>query len=355
MLREQFSESAAAYQDPIYGVNLRASEENLVSGEARLMQNCEFYGGIRIRRGCQRLFANGLGVGNPTRTYPILGGHKYYQGRDGAISYRLAAYNNVISTISNNGAETVLTTSRTPGLMTYFSTWSITDSVYVTNGADALAKFDGVTFTSNVHTIIPKTDVVPILDRLLAITINGIERTNARVDNAWSNNSSWATYRPQRPGLFTAIYPYTIYGQDTIYPGALAFQERAYYLITGTDFGDDVTSLSPSTGLNTKIEILDGTVGTASPRSVCAVPNVGIFWLTADCNVYWIPTNALVGRFVGDKLQSTVSTAGLESTYRAALDKAWMVYHNERLMLAIPWIHGHSKNTLIVGQFGMDR
>ena len=332
MLRKQFSEQAGTYTDPVYGVNLNDSIENVSEGEARLMQNCEYFGSLRIRRGSQRITTGSLGP------YRILGGQKYYRNVTSGESVRLIAYNNVISSISNTGVETVIGTMTTADMDTYFSTWSITDSVYISNGVDILTKYNGTTFAplAGTNVPIPRSAVIPVLDRLLCITINGIERTNARVDNTWSNNSAWATLRPQQPGLFTALHPFTIKGVDAFYPGAIAFQERAYYLVNGLDFGSDVTALTASTGEDASIKLLDGTVGTSSPYSVCTVPGMGIFWYTTDNNVFWLPEGSLVGRFIGDRIQSTTGVQGIESTYTGALGQVWIAYYDHRLMVGVP-------------------
>lgn len=331
-LRNQIAESVASYTKPYLGVNLRESEEKLRDGESRLMQNCEYYGGVRIRRGSQRINSSTLGA------YRILGGTKYYYGGTTPTGKRLIAYNTNISVLSDVGTETILTSGMTSDQDTYFRTWSITDDCYISNGSDVLRKYDGTTFSTVSGTNIPtpRTGVIPILDRLMAITSNGIERTDPRVDNVWSSNSSWATLRPQHPGLFTALHPYTMRGTDTFYPGAIALQERAHYLITGTDFGDDVTNASASSGEDASIRLLDGTVGTNSPDSLCSVPGIGLFWFTTDLNVYWLPEGSLTGKYVGDKIQSTVGTAGIESAYTGALKQVWMAYFDHILMLGVP-------------------
>lgn len=332
-LRKQISESAATYLDPYLGVNLRDSEEHLKGGEARLMQNCERYGGIRIRRGSLRINAASLGA------YKILGGHKYYYGGAAHTAKRLVAFNNRVSVLSDAGVETNLTTGMTAGLNTYFCTWPITDSTYISNGTDTLRKYDGTTFSTlgGTNPPVARGKVAPILDRLLCITTAGIERTDPRVDNVWSSASSWATLRPQFPGLFTALHPYTIRGSDTLYPGLIAFQERAHYLIGGTNFGAaPVTAATPPTGEDSYIRLLDPTVGTNSPDSVVTVPGIGMFWFTTDLNVYWLPEGSLVGRYVGDKLQSTGATIGIESTNTAQLKQVWMAYFDHILMLGLP-------------------
>ena len=54
-LRNQVAESSATWADPELGINLRSSDENLQPGESRLMQNCEFFGSVRLRRSNQRV------------------------------------------------------------------------------------------------------------------------------------------------------------------------------------------------------------------------------------------------------------------------------------------------------------
>lgn len=345
-LRNQISEVTSEYKPPILGINLRSSLHDLRPGEAAKMQNCEFFGGTRIRRGSQRLNSASLG------SFAGLAGHKYYHGGSNPTSKRLIAYNNRISVLNGVGVETVLTSSMTPGLNTYFATWPITDCAYVSNATDMLRKYDGTTFSTVVgsNIPIPRTAVVPILDRLLCITTNGIERTSPRTDNVWSSNSSWATLRPALPGLFTGLAPYALRGSDTITSGAIALQERAYYHISGTDYGTDASAATASVGEDVAIKLLDATVGTASPNSICTVPGVGMFWFTTDLNVFWLPEGTLIGRYVGDNLQSTNATAGLESTNRAALSKVWMTYHDNILMLGIPT----GSNTYTSTQFWLD-
>lgn len=346
MLRSQISEEQSTYAPPLHGLNLRESEHNLQPGEARLMTNCEYYGGVRIRRGTQRLTPGSLGTAGG------IAGHKYYYGGSTPQKARLIAYLDRISRISDTGIETILTTGMPSGKDTYFTTWPITDCAYIVNTSATLKKYDGNTLTTITGTNIPsaRAGVVPVLDRLLAITPDGIERTDPRVDNIWSKNSSWATFRPQRPGPFTALHPYTLRGLDTLYDGAIALQERAYYVITGTDYGTDVTSLVASVNEDSSIKLLDPTVGTGSPDSVCTVPGIGMFWFTSDLNVFWLPEGTLVGRYVGDKLQSTVATMGIESTNTAALRRVWMTYFDHILMLGIPV----GSNTYSTIQFWMD-
>lgn len=332
MLRNQISERSATYADPKLGVNLRAGLEDLQEGEAALMENFIYDGGIRPRLGSTRLTTI------PLSNLAVLGGHKYYYGGVSPTGKRLYAADANIYVISDLGVDTSLTSGMTAGQPTFFFTWPFTDSVYISNGVDTIRKYDGTTFSTVSGTNIPiaRAQMCGILDRMLAITTDGIEITDPRVDNVWSQDSSWATFRPQFPGLFTAIHATSLKGSDTIYPGALAFQERAFYLITGTDFGADVTAVSASAGVDSAIQLLDGTVGTGSPRSVCSVPGVGTFWFTADLNVAWIPEGTFTVRYIGDKLQSSDSISSITRTNTTHLNKVWMTYYNNFLMLGIP-------------------
>lgn len=339
-LRNQIKESDATFPDPVLGVNLRASEEDLAPGEARLMQNTIFDSGTKIRTGSLRINSSTLGA------YKILGGHKYYYGGSSPTSKRLIAFNNRISVLSDAGSETNLTTGMTADKDTHFMTWPITDKVYICNGTDEIREYDGTTFQTE-STVVGSSQVpgnggnpparmmAPILDRIMCITTNGIERTNARVGHIWSKNSSWATLRPVTPGLFTGLTPFTLRGQDQLYPGLIAFQASAYHVVTGTTFGTDVTAAS-ATSDDASIKLIDANVGTSSPYSIISVPGLGLFWFTTDLNVYWLPEGSLVGHYIGDKLQSTGTTTGIEQTNTAQLGQVWMAYLYPYLMLGVP-------------------
>jgi len=334
-LRRQVPEDKAVYPDPRDGVNLRTSQDDLKPGEARKMQNLVYDGGTRSRTGSRRLTPNSLG------NYAIKGGYRYYFGGPNPQSLRLVAYNTNVSVVDGTGTEFVKTTGMTANRDTFFTTWTITDKLYIGNDTDTLRSYDGNsnTFSTVVGTNIPvaRTGVCPILDRLMCITTNGIERCNPRDPTVWSQNSSWATIRPQQPGFFTQLVPYTIRGLDTIYPGLIAFQPNAYYLITGSDFGADVTSVTPTTTEDSSIKLLDPAVGCSSPYGTTVVPGVGMFWFTTNLNVYWLPEGSLTGSYVGDKIQSvTTQLQGTESTNQAALSQVWMSYYYPFIMLGIP-------------------
>lgn len=346
-LRNQVAESVATWADPELGINLRSSEENLKPGESRLMQNCEFFGSVRLRRGTQRLNSASLGA------YRIRGGHMFYYGGAAAPQKKnLIAYNDRLSVISGAGVETVLTSGLTADKDVYMSTWSIKEKAYICNSFNTLSAYDGTTYGTVTGTNIPtpRGPVVPVKDRLMCITNNGIERTNPRSDSVWSFNSAWATFRPSQQGPFTALHPTTLKTTDTILDGALAFQGRAYYLITGNDYGDDVTEAAQPDGMDASFKLIDGTVGTSSPYSVCSVPGVGTFWFTSDANIFWVPDGGVVGRYVGDKLQSTVSTLGLNHVNYVALGQVWITYFERMLMVGIPV----RSNTYATMQFWLD-
>lgn len=340
-LRNQISETNATFPDPVLGVNLNSSPEDLQPGESPLMQNCVYYQGTHLRTGSQRLNSSSLGA------YRVRGGHKFYYGGSTPVSKRLIAYNTNIATLNDAGTAANLVTTRTTDLDTHFLTWSITDKVYSCNGTDEIWEYDGT--TQQLESAVagssqvpgnggnaPARMMAPILDRIMCITTAGIERTSPRVAHQWSKNSSWATLRPSRTGLFTAIMPYTIKGVDQFYPGLIAFQANAYYVVTGTNFGSDATAASASTGEDSAIRLLDPNVGTSSPYAVETVPGVGMFWLTSDLNVYWLPEGSLTGKYIGNKLISTSATTGIENANTSQLNQAWMKYFYPYLMLGFP-------------------
>lgn len=331
-LRNQIPENKAKYIDPMLGVNLRASQEDLRPGEAALMQNCIYLGGVRNRTGSQRV--NSASLASNRR---IRGGHKFYYGGASPTKKRLIAYDTKISTLTDGGTEAVLTSGMTSDLDTHFTTWSITDKVYLGNGTDTLHSYDGTTFATVAGTNIPVTRwIAPIADRLMAITVNGIERTSPRDPLVWSANSAWATLRPSRVGLFTAIHPVRVSGSDTINAGLLAFQPNAYYLVTGTNFGTDASAATASAGEDSRIQLMDPYIGTSSPFSVCTIPGIGTAWFTSDLNVYLLPEGSLRGMYIGDKLRSNVAQVGIESAATASLSQVWMTYFDRFLMLGIP-------------------
>lgn len=343
-LRGQLPDQHALFADPTRGVNLRDSEDDLKPGDARLMQNCIFDGGTVIRTGSTRLTPSSLG------SFRLRGGTKFY--RADTTSQRLIAYSTKISSLADNGTETVLSSGMTSDKDTHFLPWAITDKCYISNNTDTLRTVDNAgAFATVTGTAIPTPLMLaPMRDRLLAITTNGIERTNPRVDNVWSNNSSWATLRPTRAGRFTALYPYSFQGSDAIVDTTLALQANAYYLVTGTNFGSDVTAASASAGEDSAIVLRDDRVGTSSPYSLVTVPGIGIFWFTTDLNVYWLPFNAPTGRYIGDRIISTSTTLGINNTNTSALGQVWMQYFDRKLILSIPT----GSNTYPSVQFWLD-
>jgi hypothetical protein len=331
MLRARYPDKYSEISMPILGVNLRDPQHLLGDGECVQMRHCYYDGSVKIIPGTRAITPTAMQAA--TR---VTGGHRFYK-RDGTKK-RLVAYGTNISEVNAAGIETRLTSSATATDLMLISTWPISDRAYLANGIDNPYYYDGGSFGQVAGTNIPTplSRIVPVLDRLMAVTMNGIERTNARDDSVWSTNSAWATKRPQRPGLFTAIHPYNMRNAGITYPGLIAFQANAWYIITGTDFGSDVTAVTASATEDSTIQLLDSNVGTSSPMSVCTVPGVGIFWVTSDLNVYCLPDGSLVGFYVGDKLQSRVLTTGLNQANLTNLNHIWMEYFDRKLLLGFP-------------------
>lgn len=342
MLRESVSPDLA---QPSKGINLREPAHQLMAGEVVKLQNLYWDGFIRLSPGSTLHTSSVITAGQAIR-----GGTRFYP--TDALPVRLIATEDAVYSVGELGEFSSIGVITSGITNVFFTTWSISSSVYIVDGVSSLLVYDGLLFESIVGTNIPiaKGPIVPILDRLLGITDDGIERTDSRVDDVWSANSSWATFRPERPGKFIALHPYSIKGTDTIYPGVLALQQSAYYHITGTDFGTDVTSATASSGENSAITIIDSQVGTSSPKSIVTVPGIGTLWFTSDKNIYWIPEGQLSGKFVGDKLFSNGTTQGLESVNTEALGAVWMDYFDRKLILGVPM----GASTFVNTQFFLD-
>jgi hypothetical protein len=334
MLRQSVSGDLT---QPIKGLNLRNPAHELTAGEVLKLQNLYWDGKIRISPGSTLLTPSALSA-----TQRVQGGIKFYSSSTTSKRFVAYGFNDVITTIAivndDGGAVPIFQFDNNDNDV-FFTTWSITDTLYWNNGAVGLYFYNnnlafGQILGLNIP--IPQGPIVPILDRLLAITNNGIERTDARVDDVWSNNSSWATFRPERPGKFIVLHSYSLKGTDAIYPGVLALQQNAYYHITGTDFGTDVAADTASAGEDSAITIIDSQVGTSSPRSILTIPGIGVVWFTSDANVYWIPEGQLSGKFIADRLFSKGTTQGLESVNITALSTVWMQYFDRKLILAVP-------------------
>ncbi len=339
-LRGRIPDAHAVFPDPVLGVNLYDSPENLGQAESPYMQNCILVGGRRTRRGSTRLTPAALATG-----VRVLGGHKFYA--ESGVGYRLVAYGSTIALVADNGTQTVLTSGNTANLDTYFTTWSITDKVYVANGVDELAEYDGTTYR-NVSAIggaqqvpgspgfAPAVQVIPVLDRLLAITSRGIERSGPREAWVWSHDSPWATLRPSRSGQFIGGIPHSLVGSDgTVQTGLLAMQDNAYYWVSATNFGEDVTAATDSSE-DSVIRLIDPSIGGIGPRSMTSVPGLGAFWLTSELDLYFVPQGQGQGLSIGKRITSNSATAGLNHMNLAERAKAFVISYGQYLRVGFP-------------------
>lgn len=334
MLRNRLPDELAEYPDPKLGVNLRKSPEDLLPGEAYLLQNCYWDAGVRKRFGSLRYSTPSYG------NFRGLGGHKFYYGQ--SSNRRLIAYNNVIARVADSGVVTTLTSTMTAGYPTFFSTWNIQDRVYITNGQERLRYFDGTHLSTITGSYIPASPsmVQPFADRLFAIQGDVVVGTDARVDTIWAPaTSSWAAYQPASSGGNpTAIALHSATG-ETGEPQQwlLIFQQSSVTALSGNDFGSNVLAASPPTGWDAVLTLLDPHIGTNSPKSICHAPSLGTFWFTQDRNIAWLPLGERQPRLIGDAL----------FTYRDGIDAintvdgqrlpdVWMIYHDRKLKLGLP-------------------
>src|SRR3990167_4308007 len=101
MLRGRLPDEIAKYADPVLGVNLRDSLEDLKPGEAELMQNCYYDWGIRKRFGSTRVITTSRGAfmgRGAIRVYP-----------QSATKFRLVAFDVNVVTVSDAGAVGTVT------------------------------------------------------------------------------------------------------------------------------------------------------------------------------------------------------------------------------------------------------
>jgi len=336
-LRKRLNEQIANWPLPIRGVNLQVEQSLLARDEAAKLENFVIDGALRNRTGSTGINSTSLGA------FRISGGTKYYYG--GSInptSKRIIAYGTNLSELKDTGTEISLTTGMASDKDTHFRSWSITDTLYISNGSDTLRSYDGNTdtFATVSGTNIPSPiQVVPVLDRLLALTPQGIERSSTVLDTDWSSDSAWATFRPSKGGRFTAMHPFALRGTDSILHGAVAFQPSAWYLITATNFGSTTASQAAqdaNDGDDSRIILMDDGVGTSSPYGIAEVPELGLFWVTSDLNVYFLPYGTLRGQYVGNRIRSVTDVQGIESMGLNNLSQAWLVYKYPYLMLGIP-------------------
>ena len=104
-LRGQVPDNEATYEDPVLGVNLHDSEEDLRAGETSLMKNLVYFGGTVSRTG-----SNAITASQVASSFGVKGGHKAYFNIPSQNKARLIAYDTNISTITDGGFETVIVT-----------------------------------------------------------------------------------------------------------------------------------------------------------------------------------------------------------------------------------------------------
>ena len=336
MLRNRLPDKIAEWPDPKRGINLRKSPEDLLPDEAYLLMNAHWDGGLRKRTGSSLFSTPSLGMLEAT------GGTLFSYSNNSAV--RLVAGSTNLWSIANSGAMlSTLTSTLTAGTALHFRTWPITDRVYLANGTDAIRYYDGSELSTISGTNVPAspTMICPFSDRLFAIQGGVVVSSNARSDSVWSTTgSSWSTYRPFASGAWpTAIHLHTATGELGDPAGyLLIFQRNAVYGLRGTDFGDNVSGGSPSTGWDAELILFDPRIGTSSPYTIVTVPGLGTFWLTTERNIAWLPFGSTNPRLIGDALITTNRTdvLGLNLIDSVNLDQSIMVYHDRKLKLMIP-------------------
>jgi hypothetical protein len=335
MLRNRLPDKIAQYRDPVFGVNLRDSLEDLKPGEAERIGNCFYDGGTRKRTGSSALTTVSQGAfrgRGGTRVYPQT-----------ASAFRLVAFSTKVMTVSDAGALGTVTFTLTSDQDTHFANWSITDTTYLCNKSNTLCSISaGQAFATVTGVNIPSspTMAVPFLDRLFAIQGDGVWSTNPRTDAVWSPNSStWAVYRPSGgTGPPTALHLHSLTGNyNNPQAQLLIFQESSLTALVGNDFGDNVAAATPPLTWDAALVLLSPRMGTRSPFSLVTVPGVGTFWFTQDANVAWLSFDSSVPKLIADKLFSNrTDIDGTNDVNRSQLGQVRMRYHDRKLKLYLP-------------------
>lgn len=336
MLRGRLPDDVAEYPDPVFGIDLRSSLEDLQPGQAEFLKNCYYDGGVRKRAGA--VSVNSLRYS----LYRGCGGTKVYP--NDATPFRLIAYGTALASVTDAGAIATLTTGLTSDRDTRFQTWTLTDATYVCNGADPLAYVDNITqvYATVTGTNIPPspTQAVPFLDRLFVLQDGIVLTSDPRTDTVFASTSSiWAAYKPVgSAGGVKAMHLHSVTGQqgDPL-AQLLFFKQASVSALTGTDLGDDVTAATIPSGYDGQVTLIAHRVGTNSPRSIVTAPGIGTFWVTQDLNVAWLPFSQVTPLLIGDALYSRrTDIYGLNHANNTQLDKIWMVYHDRKLKLGFP-------------------
>ena len=336
MLRNRLPDDQAEYPDPILGIDLRTSLEDLQPGQAEFLKNCYFDGGVRKRAGS--VSVNALRYAS----YPGSGGTRVYP--NDAVPFRVLAYHTSLATVSDAGALATLTSSLTSDQSVRFQPWTITDATYVCTGADRLGTID---HTTQVYATLSGTNIPPspvqalsFSDRLFVLQDGIVVTSDPRTDTVFAaTTSSWAAYRPVgSAGGVTAVHLHSVTGQqgDPL-AQLLMFKPASVSALTGTDFGDDVTAASMPPGYDGALPLLTHRIGTNSPRSIVTAPGIGTFWVTQDLNVAWLPFSQSTPLLIGDALYSRrTDIYGLNNATSIYLHHIWMVYHDRKLKLGFP-------------------
>lgn len=336
VLRDRLPDEVAEYPDPLLGIDLRASLDDLQPGQAEFLKNCYVDGGVRKRFGAVAVsatrYASLRGCGG-TKVYP-----------NTATPFRAIAYGTTLATVSESGSLATLTSSLSNDRTVRFQPWTVTDVTYVCTGADRLGTIDHTTqiYATLTGTNVPASpvQVMPFADRLFALQDGVVVTSDPRTDTVFAaTTSSWAAYQPVgSAGGVTALHLHSVTGQqgDPL-AQLLLFKQASVSALTGGDFGSNVTSASPPTGYDGVVTLIAHRVGTNSPRSIVTAPGIGTFWVTQDLNVAWLPFSQVTPLLIGDALYSRrPDIFGLNHAAPTYLDRIWMVYHDRKLKLGFP-------------------
>lgn len=306
---------------PRNGINLYISLEDLLPGDAVLMQNCYYRRGVQMKLG-----SNKHSNDEVTASKAIVGLHRFYYG---ASSKQLiaAAGTNVAYMNDSTGAWTNIRTVQTDNLQTFFTTWSAINKMYVCNGTDQPFTWDGTT-ASDVAAL-PVTTKMVLPYRSYLAFIDGTNPSYLSLfDTAYSDSGSVNQFRIVGGGPIQVIAAHALAGpQEGIVTYIFVATASTITLFSGTVFSGG--------SLNARLDPISDRVGCISAKTVKTTTK-GTIFLGSDRQVYILPFGSSQVVPIGHKIRNpNVGTDGIEDIPLAQLSKACAIYHDGFYKLSV--------------------
>lgn len=298
------------------GVALNKNPVELTPKESFGTQNCVWKNGM-VKRGGTSLLTTTQVVASKK----ILGLHKFYKSN--GTSQILAASDTLVKYFTSPSTWTSIGITQTAGLQTYMVTWGALNKVYICNGTDKMAYWNGTTAaTITIADGIPR-QALPYQDRLLTI-IGGDLTWSASYDDTGANWLAAADCGVKPDTLLYGMCYHSVTSSSVGYETkVLLAGASGMYLFAATDLR------VPSTIGDYTIYQLAISVGCNAPRTMVWTP-AGTFWLATDGVVYMLPFGSVSPVPISDKITGAGAAefSGLENAAASEVTNACACYHD---------------------------